>query len=179
MIPISAPPGSSHAGNTPFRSGSSHIGKSSHWTRFLDQRYHVERKFYQDHKEGERMMRTIKWFLACMFVIAGGNALAIDAYDEDASYLPQTILDQIAAKDHKYGYDRTFFMNCVSEGRKKTKDQVELNRMEKACRINATPRKCREVSPLPPRGKSESPQEICAAACKSAGKVAGGDKGCA
>lgn len=123
-------------------------------------------------------MKTMIYLLACLLAVASGSAFAIDPDDEDASYLPQQMLDQMVAINHKYGYDKTFFMNCVAAGHKNAKGHVESNRMELACRISATPRKCRDVSPMPHRGKSESPQQICVTSCKLAGKAAG-DDGCA
>ncbi|MDO8264672.1 MAG: hypothetical protein Q7T21_15815 [Gallionella sp.] len=70
----------------------------------------------------------------------------------------------------KYSYDITAHSNCVLENSKNVQQTpIQANRVSAACRHKATPKKCRNVSAMPPNNESKSPQEICGEACASAG----------
>ena len=69
----------------------------------------------------------------------------------------------------KYSYDITAFSNCVLENSQGTQTPIQSTRIANACRHKATPKKCRNVSAMPPDSESKSPQEICGVECASAG----------
>lgn len=67
----------------------------------------------------------------------------------------------------RYAYDVTAHSNCVLENSKGSQSPLQANRISQACRHKATPKRCREVSAIPPDSNSKSPQEICVDKCKS------------
>lgn len=69
----------------------------------------------------------------------------------------------------KYSYDITAHSNCVLENGKNARTPRASSEVSTACRHKATPKKCRDVSAMPPDNESKSPQEICVDECKSAG----------
>jgi hypothetical protein len=121
-------------------------------------------------------VRKIKFLLVLLLVVAGNTALAIDPTDEDVSYLPQEMLQGLTSP--RYGYDKAAHKKCVASNRKTAKTEADLGALSESCRIKATPRKCRQLSPLPPEKVSKSPQEICADACRSADQTSRGKGDC-
>ena len=110
-------------------------------------------------------MRTILRGLAVMTALAGGNAVAVDPTDEDVSYLPQSQLENLAG--NRYGYDKTAYRKCMDASRKKAAGTAE--EVATACRLKATPKRCRDLSAQPGEKGSKSAQEICAGKCRTAG----------
>ena len=107
-------------------------------------------------------MRLIKLLVMCLLVVSG-SAMAIDPTDEDVSYMPNMI-------EPGYGYNEAAYNNCILKKSKKSQTQEVPPEILEACRIKATPKKCRTVSyMLPDNANAKSPQQICAEACKSAG----------
>lgn len=101
---------------------------------------------------------------ACLLIFASVAALAIDPSDEDASYLPQDILDSLIAP--RYGVDVATQSRCIAANRANAKSESASKTLSTTCRVKATPKKCRELSAIPPEKVSMSAQEICANACK-------------
>jgi hypothetical protein len=98
-------------------------------------------------------------------VLASSPALAIDPSDEDASYLPQSILNTLV--EPRYGHDDAAYRKCLAKQRKGAAEP-EKEGVER-CRRLTTPRMCRELSPYPPEKVSKSAQEICAERCRKPG----------
>lgn len=69
----------------------------------------------------------------------------------------------------KYSYDITAHSNCILGNGKNARTPIASSQISTACRHKATPKKCRDVSVMPPDNESKSPQEICGEKCKSAG----------
>lgn len=69
----------------------------------------------------------------------------------------------------RYAYDITAHSNCVLENSKNVHATAQVGQISRACRHKATPKRCREVSAIPPDNKSMSPQEMCVEGCKSDG----------
>lgn len=119
-------------------------------------------------------MRLIKLVVACLLVwwITGAVYAADYRFDPDAynAALLRGAYDSPAPPPSpKYSYDITAHSNCVLENSKGTQTPIQSTRISTACRHKATPKKCRDVSAMPPDNESKSPQEICVDECKSAG----------
>lgn len=110
-------------------------------------------------------MSIARLLAACLLTAAAGLASAIDPTDEDISYLPQNILETLVTP--RYGADKAVQQKCIAAGLNEAKGERALKALTASCRTKATPRKCRELSPLPPEKNSKSPQEICANACRA------------
>lgn len=119
-------------------------------------------------------MRTHLWGLAVMVALAGGNAMAVDPTDEDVSYLPQSQLENMTG--NRYGYDKAAYRKCMDVSRKKAAGTSE--EVATACRLKATPKRCRGLSAQPGEKGSKSAQEICASKCRSAGAQAAEKDAC-
>ncbi len=89
--------------------------------------------------------------------------MAVDPTDEDVSYLSQSQLENMAA--NRYGHDKAAYAKCMEINRKKTPGASE--EMGAACRLKATPKKCRNLSAQPGEKGSKSVQEICADKCRA------------
>ena len=66
----------------------------------------------------------------------------------------------------QYGVDDATQRQCLAANRSKGASESALKALAKTCRIKATPKKCRELSPIPAEKVSQSAQKICADACK-------------
>lgn len=119
-------------------------------------------------------MRSILRGLAVMLAFAGGNAMAIDPTDEDVSYLPQSQLEGMSGS--RYGYDKAAYRKCMGVSRKKSAGTSE--EAATACRLKATPKRCRGLSAQPGEKGSKSAQEICANKCRTAGAQAAEKDAC-
>jgi hypothetical protein len=71
----------------------------------------------------------------------------------------------------RYAFDITAHSNCVLENGKNARTTAASVQISSACRHKATPKKCRDVSAMPPDYNSKSPQEICVEGCKSEGML--------
>lgn len=117
-------------------------------------------------------MRLIKLLTVCLLAVVSSNAAGMTE-DEMKAYL-QAVERGVyksppAPPSPKYSYDITAQSNCVLENSKGTQTPIQSTRISTACRHKATPKKCRDVSAMPPDNESRSPQEICVDECKSAG----------
>lgn len=110
-------------------------------------------------------MRSIFRRLVLIGIFVGGDAMAVDPTDEDVSYLPQSQLEGMAG--NRYGHDKAAYRKCMDVSRKKTASISE--EVATACRLKATPKRCRDLSAQPGEKGSKSAQEICANKCRSAG----------
>ncbi len=90
--------------------------------------------------------------------------MAVDPTDEDVSYLPQSQLENMAG--NRYGYDKAAYAKCMGGNRKKAAGAAE--EIATACRLKATPKRCRDLSAQPGEKGSKSAQEICAGKCRTA-----------
>jgi len=91
------------------------------------------------------------------------DAVAAGKHDDLIKYKPEPV-------SPKYSYDITAHSNCVLENSKNVQQTpIQANRVSAACRHKATPKKCRNVSAMPPDNESKSPQEICGDGCAAAG----------
>jgi len=109
-------------------------------------------------------------FLALGFAC---NMASADTRDERYEELVKS-LENAAALERpitrpKYSYDITAHSNCVLANSKGTQTPIQSTRISTACRHKATPKKCRDVSAMPPDNESKSPQEICGEECAAAG----------
>lgn len=114
-------------------------------------------------------MRLIKLVIVCLLALEYAGTAHADAEYEALvkEYNKRTYPRPIPTP--KYSYDITAHSNCVLENSKGTQTPIQSLRVSTACRHKATPKKCRDVSAMPPDNESKSPQEICVDECKSAG----------
>lgn len=119
------------------------------------------------------MMRLIKLMVVCLLALGlMTQALAVGKYS--AEELDELIGGYSAVYARppapKYSYDITAHSNCILENSRNVQQTpLQANRVSEACRHKATPKKCRDVSAMPPDNNSKSPQEICVDECRSAG----------
>ena len=117
-------------------------------------------------------MGSIVRGLLLMSFLACGSAMAVDPTDEDVSYLPQNLLENMTGK--RYGYDKAAYRKCLAAHPGKAAGAAD----EATCRLKATPKKCRELSAQPGEKGSKSAQEICADKCWAEGAQSAGKDAC-
>ena len=112
-------------------------------------------------------MRFLNLMIACLLSGYIGTATADAGYDEFVNTLGK---GRFIEPSPKFAYDVTAYSNCVLENSKNVQQTpIQANRVSTACRHKATPKKCRNVSTMPPDINSQSQQEICVEKCKSDG----------
>lgn len=93
--------------------------------------------------------------------LAASQSGAMEPDDEDISYM-------LNATSHGYGFDRDAHKACVSRAKKNIGAKQSLKDWSDACRLQATPKKCRQAPTMARIGSDKSPQEICQEGCKTA-----------
>ncbi len=73
----------------------------------------------------------------------------------------------------KFGFNRTAFSDCLLEHSKGAQTSGATIAITTACRIKATPKKCRQLSAIADNSKSKSPQLTCYEECQSASFYSG------
>jgi hypothetical protein len=119
-------------------------------------------------------MRLLNLMMASLLTGFLGAATADAEYDKFLDDVAKGKLDDLieykpASLTPKYAYDKTAHSNCVLENGKNARTPAASVQISNACRHKATPKKCRDVSAMPPDTNSKSPQEVCVEGCKSEG----------